>query len=174
MDADLLTDGFVAAAFDLHAATLRRRLTTITRDPELAEDLTQEAFVRLLTQVRSGRCPDDVGAWLARVGHNLAMSQGRRKAVAARHRGDLVRTEVMPSPEAVTLAVEEQRSVAAVLEGLAAVDRDALVMAAHGYKGAEIARTIGRSEMATRTIMCRARARIRARLHAAEIDAMSA
>ena len=42
--------------------------------------------------------------------------------------------------------------------------RVALVLAARGASGAEIAATIGRSEAATRTLLTRARQKVRARL----------
>jgi DNA-directed RNA polymerase specialized sigma24 family protein len=41
-------------------------------------------------------------------------------------------------------------------------------MAARGATGAEIAAAIGRTEGATRTLLCRTRMRIRARLEASE------
>ena len=46
--------------------------------PGVAEDLLQEAFLRLTREVRADRTPDNVRAWLYRVGANLAVSRGRR------------------------------------------------------------------------------------------------
>jgi len=46
--------------------------------------------------------------------------------------------------------------------------RVALLLAAQGFSGREIAETIGRSEIATRTLMCRARLDLRRRLEAAD------
>jgi len=39
--------------------------------------------------------------------------------------------------------------------------RAALLLSAHGYSGAEIALHIGRSELATRSLICRHRSRLR-------------
>ena len=165
MDAPVaFPERFVEAAYLDHAPALRRRLLTLTRDPELAEDLAQEAFVRLVTEVRSGRYPDDPGAWLNRVGHNLAMSHGRRVTVADRHRTELVVRGDGASPERTVVDADEQREVVAVVATLPDDDRQALVMAAHGYRGPEIARTLGRTEAATRTLLCRARAKVRDRV----------
>ena len=47
------------------------------------------------------------------------------------------------------------------LAGLSLPDRTALVLAAHGATGQEIARRLGRSHAATRTLLSRARQRIR-------------
>ena len=48
------------------------------------------------------------------------------------------------------------------LARLSLADRTALVLAAHGATGEEIARRLGRSHAATRTLLSRARQRIRA------------
>ena len=158
----------VGSAYAAHRGPLQRYLTSLTRDVAAAEDLTQDAFVRLTREVQSGRVPDNAGAWLHRVGHNLAMSRGRRMSVADRRRGDLVRSDTSPSPESLTVADEERRAVSAALEGLGRQDRKALVLASHGYRGSEIARSIGRTEGATRTILCRARARVRMQMLAGQ------
>ncbi len=161
MDATLDGDRIVEQAYLDHSGSLRRYLTSLTRDVAAAEDLSQDAFERLMREVRAGRQPDDIGGWLHRVGHNLAMSRGRRISVADRRRSELVVSDWAPSPESVTVAGEDQEAVVAVLGGLGVVDRQALILASHGYRGAEIARSIGRSEVATRTLMCRARAKVR-------------
>ena len=168
MDSGLDVDAIVGTAYLNHGGSLQRYLTALTRDPAAAEDLTQDAFERLTREVRNGRPPHDVGGWLHRVGHNLAMSRGRRISVADRRRSELVVSEWAPSPESIALAGEDQRAVCAVLDELGSVDRQALILASHGYRGAEIAHSIGRSDVATRTLMCRARARVRALVLAAQ------
>jgi len=155
------SDRFIEAAYTAQAGPLVRRLTGITRDPTAAEDLMQEAFVRLVVEVRAGRIPSEPGAWLYRVGHNLAMSRGRRMSVADRRQGELSLAGEARSPEA--LAVESERNTwlrYAVAE-LGPIDQLAIILAAHGVRGPEIARSIGRSDAATRTLLCRARTKIR-------------
>lgn len=168
MDTPLDIEAIVGTAYLAHSGSLQRYLTSLTRDHASAEDLSQDAFERLMREVREGRVPDDIGGWLHRVGHNLAMSRGRRLSVADRHRSELVVSDCAPSPESLALAGEDRQAVGAVLKDLGDVDRQALILASHGYRGAEIARSIGRSEVATRTLLCRARARIRAQVLAAE------
>ncbi len=164
MDTGLDVDGIVGSAYLTHSSALRRYLTSLTRDVPAAEDLTHDAFERLTSEVRAGRVPDDIGGWLHRVGHNLAMSRGRRISVADRRRSELVVSGWAPSPESLAVAGEEQRAVGTALDGLGATDRQALILASHGYRGAEIARSIGRTDLATRTLLCRARAKVRARM----------
>ncbi len=164
METSIDVDRIVGTAYTDHSHSLQRYLTGLTRDTTVAEDLTQDAFLRLTHQVQVGVVPDDPGAWLHRVGHNLAMSRGRRISVADRRRAELVKPDTSPSPESLAIADEERRAVHAALDGLGQIDRRALVMASHGYRGEEIARSIGRTEGATRTTLCRARARLRAQM----------
>src|SRR4051812_23816277 len=73
--------GLVEEAYAVHAAPLTRRLTAQMRDPAAAEDLVHEAFLRLATEIRAGRTPDNVGGWLYRVTANLVASRGRHASV---------------------------------------------------------------------------------------------
>ncbi len=51
----------VAEAYDESATRLRAFALRATRDPAGADDLVQEAFLRLVVEVRSGRQPDNMG-----------------------------------------------------------------------------------------------------------------
>lgn len=88
--------------------------------------------------------------------------------VADRRRADLVEWDWTPSPETLSVAGEEQRAVRAALDTLDRCDRVALILSSQGYRGAEIARTIGRSDGATRTLLTRARGKMRTRILAAQ------
>ena len=154
-------DRIIESAYAAHAGTLLRRLTATTRDRSAAEDLTQEAFMRLVIEVRAGRPPLDTAAWLNRVGHNLAMSRGRRISVANRRSSEFVPPSDGTSPETLTIEAERDRWLRDALSQLGGMDQRALILAANGYRGPEIARLIGRTEIATRTLLCRARTKIR-------------
>jgi RNA polymerase sigma-70 factor (ECF subfamily) len=162
MPTHALTDELVCTAYARHADALTRWLTTFTRQPALAEDLTQEAFVRLLLEVRAGRTPDDIGAWLHRVGRNLAVSRARRVAVANQHQEHVATPRPSATPETLVIAAEDEAVVCRAVAGLRAQDRQAMIMAAYGYQGTEIGRSLGRTQGAVRTMLCRARARVRA------------
>jgi RNA polymerase sigma-70 factor (ECF subfamily) len=153
----------VSAAFTDHAGELRAHLLRSVRDPATADDLVQEAFVRLLTETAAGRPPLHPRAWLFRVAMNLAASRARHHRVATRRAGELYRPDVVPSAEDVLIDAEGAASVHERLVGLAPHVRQALLLAAHGYSGAEIARLIGRSELATRSLLCRQRRILRTR-----------
>ena len=146
---------------------LVRRLTVLTRDREEATDLAHEAFLRLAREVAAGRAPNEPGAWLYRVGANLAMSRGRRLAVADRRAGSLPAPASPPIPEQLVVHAELGRALRSELERLSTPERRAVVLAAEGYPPSEIATVIGRSPGATRTMLCRARSKLRLGLVAA-------
>ncbi|MEW5991128.1 MAG: sigma-70 family RNA polymerase sigma factor [Chloroflexota bacterium] len=154
----------VEAAYELHRGPLVRRLTVITRDADVAEDLVQEAFLRLAREVEAGRTPIDAGAWLHRVAGNLATSRGRHLSVVDRRAGELPHPDGPTSPEAQVVEAELNEALRAVLAQLSSDDRGALILAAQGYRGPEIAASIGRTAGATRTLLCRARTKVRDRL----------
>ena len=150
-----------ATAYDAHGDALRHYVARYTGDAVAAEDIVHEAFVRLLTESAAGRQPVHVRAWLFRVAVNLATSRARRQGVASRRASELARREVAPSPEEELIEREDAATLHGRLAHLAPHVRAALLLAAHGFSGAEIARRIGRSELATRTLLCRGRSRLR-------------
>jgi RNA polymerase sigma-70 factor (ECF subfamily) len=136
-------------------------LVGMTHDREAAEDLLQDTFIRLIREARAGRMPDEVRAWLFRVASNAAISRSRRGAVWQRLLPGLVdrRESLLPDDEA--LRSERNRELDGALAHLAPDGRAALLLAAQGLAGREIAISLGRSEGATRTLLCRSRIQLR-------------
>jgi RNA polymerase sigma factor (sigma-70 family) len=158
------TSQLVAATYDAHQRELFTFALRSSRDREVAEDLVHEAFVRLIVEVEAGREPTNVRAWLYRVVANLAVSRARRAAVAQRQLGELLDRRLQGGPEPQFLEQERRTDLDAVLAELGADARTALLMAASGFSGLEIAEAIGRNANATRSLMCRARLQLRERL----------
>jgi RNA polymerase sigma-70 factor (ECF subfamily) len=154
-------DDPLAALYSAHAAGLTRWMTALTRDEELAADVVQEAFLRLARELRAGRSPDNAAAWLAQVARNLATSGARRRQTASRFEPFLEHPSSPEDPASAALASERASAVHAALAELRPVDRTALLLAAEGHHNAEIAERIGRTELATRALLCRARRRLR-------------
>jgi RNA polymerase sigma-70 factor (ECF subfamily) len=152
----------VEAAYLEHRLALVRHLASVTRDADVAEDLAQEAFLRLAREIEAGRAPEDAGGWLHRVGSNLAMSRGRHLKVVDRRSSLLPRPAEPAGPEQVVCDNELAIAVGAVLAQMSGTERHALTLAANGYGGIEIAAELGRTPGAVRTLLCRARAKIRA------------
>jgi RNA polymerase sigma factor (sigma-70 family) len=150
--------------YEQHHAELYRSAVRACRDPGTAEDLVQEAFLRLMLEIGRNRTPDNIRAWLHRVIANLAVSLGRRATVSQRFAGTLANHDEPPTPEAVAIDDELRAELASALQVLPDQARTALLLAASGYSGAEIAAAIGRTDCATRTLLCRARLELRDRL----------
>jgi RNA polymerase sigma-70 factor (ECF subfamily) len=161
----------VLAIYDAHQRELASFIGAIERDPRAAEDILSETFLRLIEAVRRGRTPDQPRAWLYRVAANLVVDGGRHRTVVSRVLGRLVDHRTEPPPEDSFLRGELQREVWAALAQLPVDARTALLLAAHGFSGREVADALGRTELATRSLICRARLRLRERLDGTEVSA---
>ncbi len=157
-------------AWEAHQRELYAFARAAVREPATAEDVVAEAYLRLIRELRHGRPPSDVRGWLFRVTANLVVSKGRRGAVASRMLHRLVRRDVGEAADVPTLRAERGREVLAALDVLPPDHRTAILLAAAGYSGREIAAAIGRTEPAVRTLLSRARVRMRERLEPREGD----
>ena len=159
-------DSLVVEATEAHRPGLERYVRTLVRDSDEAADIVQETCVRLLLVARADELPDSPGAWMARVAHNLVVSQARRRQTADRKADRLVSNDEMRSTEDTMIARERDAEVYRALAAARTDDREAIVLAASGYHTREIADRIGRTELATRALLCRARGRVRRSLEA--------
>ncbi|MCU0483366.1 MAG: RNA polymerase sigma factor [Chloroflexi bacterium] len=144
-------------------------LVGMTRDPEVAEDLLQETFLRLVREARAGRMPDDPRPWLYRVAANAAIDRGRRGAALARFLPRMFVRDEPPAPEGEALRAERDAALHAALARLSPDRRAALLLAARGFSGAEVAGLLGRTDVATRALLWRARLELRSLLDPAEV-----
>ena len=79
--ADTSTEGRLAELYVRHAPAAQRLAFLLTGDRAQAEDLVQEAFVRVVGRFGHLRVPDAFGGYLRRTIVNLHSSQLRRKRV---------------------------------------------------------------------------------------------
>jgi len=159
----------VSEAFEEHWPAVRAHALRLVRDPEIAEDLAQEAFVRLWAAERDDRWPDIPRAWLTVVVSNLATSGFRRTAVARRRREELGQVEGgrVAATHAVADAefrADAREAVSTAIGRLPADRRQAVLMAGAGYSASEIGEEIGKTPAAVRTLLCRARQVMRSEL----------
>jgi RNA polymerase sigma-70 factor, ECF subfamily len=169
MDAATKTvDELVVDAMETHRPGLERYVRSLVRDADEAADVVQETHVRLLVEARTAGIPASPGAWMARVAHNLVVSAARRRQTADRQADRLVSTNVGRSTEETIVRRERDAQVIRALAAARSDDRDAIVLAASGYRTSEIATRLGRTELATRALICRARGRMRRSLDALE------
>jgi RNA polymerase sigma-70 factor (ECF subfamily) len=169
-----VADSAIVAAFEAYHAEILSFLRRATRDDEVAEDLTQETFLRLMRELRQGRAPDNTRAWLYRVASNLVTSRGRRLAVATawlRRQISVSREQHGEPPEAGVLRGEHSAELEVALATVSSDARTALLLSAQGFSGPEIGEAIGRTHGATRSLMARARVSLRAELERREARA---
>jgi RNA polymerase sigma-70 factor (ECF subfamily) len=152
----LVTEVYASALPSVIASLLR-----LTRDRALAEDLAHEAFVRLfIIAADPARYPTEPLAWLHVVARNLAVSHARHQRVASRV-GALGPGATWRSAEDTAMARMAGDLALASLAALHPDARAVLVLGAAGYSAREISMIVGRTPLATRSLACRARRRLR-------------
>jgi RNA polymerase sigma-70 factor (sigma-E family) len=136
--------------FREEAANLVRLARFFVDDRDAAEDLVQEAFIRLARSFSSIRDQASLAAYLRSVVLNLARDHNRRGLVSLRHRPP-ADPEVASVEDRVGLA-EDQRRVLEALRALPRRQRDCLVLRYYEELGvAEIASTLGISANSVKT-----------------------
>ena len=138
-----------------YAADLLEMLWVFVGDKATAEDLVQEAFIRVhraWPRIEQGSA---ARAYLRTSAFNLARSGFRRKVVALRHRP--AQTPPASSPEVDVVLSEDQREVAAALRGLPARQRQCVVLRYWSDLGdREVADELGISVNSVKTHLRRA------------------
>jgi RNA polymerase sigma-70 factor (ECF subfamily) len=156
----------LAVLVETYSALLFRVAHSILRSRAEAEDVVQDAFVRVLEHRRSLSAIRDMRVWLIRIAWNLAIDRRRRvrpEQFDESFAESLVGSSV-PADEAMDEA-RRMRSVLREMERLPRAERDVLLLSAIEELGtAEMAEVLGRSESAVRALLFRARARLRERL----------
>ncbi|MCI0623274.1 MAG: RNA polymerase sigma factor [Acidobacteria bacterium] len=136
--------------------SLFRYLVRVLDSPSAAEDVMQEAFIRLFRSLHKGQAIDDVRSWIFRVAHNLAIDRFRKKSpvelldtagwkLISEHKQD-----PSPSAERKVLEQEQQERFQAALARLSPQEKHCLELRAEGLSYREIAAVL---EMRTPTLV---------------------
>jgi RNA polymerase sigma-70 factor (sigma-E family) len=151
--------------YQLHAVWLVGLIEVMVGDHAAAEDVVQEAFVRVYRAWPRLREPERAVGYLRTTALNIARSGFRRRMVALRHQPALPR-DVQPAEEAAVLR-DEQRQVIQALRLLPTRQRECLVLRFYGeLSEIEIATTLGISNNSVKTHTRRGLAALEARLGA--------
>jgi len=160
------------AAFFSHQASLFRYVNRLVGDTDLAADVVQESFVRLLEHP----LPDDeIRRWLFTVATNLVRDDARMRS--RRHRllteqyrhSDLV-DDAAEGPDEMVQRSQKVAAVRAALEELSPRDRQMLLMREEGFRYAEIAEAIAVAPGSVGTLLARALRRFSEALDPAHVD----
>ena len=162
-----------SAAFDaVHAAFHTRLVTFLTRlsrSRDVAEDLVEETWLRLVGHATRLRPDTRLGPWLYTVARNLHVSYCRSRLIEDSHAADLFGLwpggTPRSSPFEATAATEFERRLEAAIASLPAASREVLLLVAvEGLRPAEAAEVCGVTPEALRQRLSRARTLLARRL----------
>ncbi len=166
---------FVEELFAKHQNEIYAYLLRMLRDPDLAADLAQDAFVKAYRAYDSLQKPENARAWLYQIAHRVALDHLRRGRIVRFI--PLVGETRNSAPSAEHLVMEARLSgeLQRALERIPERQRSALLLAElHDMTGLELAAALGVSHVAARALLTRARESLRQALAAerkAELDA---
>jgi RNA polymerase sigma-70 factor (ECF subfamily) len=153
--------------FETLYPSVYRYVLRLTGDSDVAEDVAQEAFVRLLRQT----LPEgEVRPWLFTVATNLVRDGARKSERRVRLLAGA--PQLVTRPMAADEQVEQKENVDAVrnvLDQLTERDRQLLLMREEGFKYEEIARVVGVAPASVGTLIARALRKFTALYEATEV-----
>jgi RNA polymerase sigma-70 factor (sigma-E family) len=161
-------DALVAELFAAEGRSLVRLARIFCDDRAAAEDLVQEAFIRLHRSAGSIRDPRRAPAFLRSIVINLARDHNRRGLMSLRHQSAAPPVvPIEPSPEDETLGGEDDRAVLAAVRLLPDRQRACIVLRYYlEYSESETADTLEISKNSVKTHCRRALASLEATLEA--------
>jgi RNA polymerase sigma-70 factor (ECF subfamily) len=159
----------LAQIYDRYAEPVYRYLYRLLGDASQAEDLTGEAFLRLLQVAPTARAPrDNLQAWLYRVAHNLAMDwfrqnpQGRQVSWEGGSSGAANAASEGPSPAYVVEQRQARAQLRQAIRQLTRAQQQVIVLRfGEGRKIAEVAELLNKTEGAVKVLQYRALRRLR-------------
>ena len=164
-------------AFDLVHGAFNTRLfnflARLSRRREVAEDLLEETWLRLVARAPQLRPDTQLGPWLFTVARNLYVSYRRSRMLEDSHAVGLIGLwpsgSSQPSPFEVAAASETGRRIETALGTLPVACRETILLVMiEGLRPSEAAAVCGISAEAMRQRLCRARAALAASLAADE------
>ena len=165
------------AVYEAFHGRLYNFLARLSNRPDVAEDLLEETWLRLVRHARRLRPDTRLGPWLFTVARHLHASYCRSRLLEDSHAGNFLglwpQGRPEPSPFETVEADEVARRVAAGLASLPLAYREALLLVAEGWRHVEAAEICGISAEAMRQRVSRARALLARRLADAETPGFS-
>lgn len=149
---DLLRRDLVANLYRQEAVSLVRLARIFTDDRASAEDIVQEAFIRLFRAADRIHDADRTVAYLRSIVLNLARDQNRRGLMSLRHQDAMIDLRSPEGPDEHIARNESQAEVLDALTSLSARQRDCLVLRFYlELSESEIAETLAISPNSVKT-----------------------
>lgn len=158
-------DALVAELFRLEGARLVRLARLFADDRNAAEDLVQEAFIRLHRAAHRIKDPSRAAPYLRSIVINLARDHNRRGLMSLRHQ-EAIPTGVEPdAPEDVLVMDDDRRQVLEEVRALSPRQRDCVLLRFYlELSESEIAETLDISKNSVKTHCRRGMETLRSRL----------
>ncbi len=158
---------FIEALFAKHHGEIYAYLLRMMRDPEVAADMAQDAFIKAYKNYETLEKPENARAWLYQIAHRVALDEIRRRKIIRFFPWTGESHGSAPSAEHLVmdarLSGDMQRALARIPER----QRAALLLAElHDLTGLELAAALGVSHVAARALLTRARESLRQALAA--------
>ena len=136
---------FVETLFAKHEREIFGYLLRMMRDPEVAADMTQDAFIKAYKNYDTLEKPENARAWLYQIAHRVALDEIRRRKIIRFFPWTGESRGAAPSAEHLVmdanLSGDMQRALARIPER----QRAALLLAeVHDLTGVELAAALGR------------------------------
>ena len=147
-------------AFTLHHRTVFRVARSIVRDAGLAEDVTQEVFLRLHNNLGAISNEEMLRPWLIRVSLNVAKNMVRGNMRANTREENYVKEVEEKSVSSVETDYEQREQIKEIHRALDKIKeplRSCLVLKKQGLSYKEIAESLSLNESSIGTFIARAR-----------------
>ncbi|MBO9325685.1 MAG: sigma-70 family RNA polymerase sigma factor [Roseiflexus sp.] len=141
-----------------YAKFILRYMYVRTREPELAQDLTQEVFIRVIKGIGGLQYRGEklFLGWLYTIAGNVLVGQARRRQIAASSLDDTAEV-TDPHGQAAVASLFERLSLQHAIAQLTVEQQHVLMMKFFGdMTNQEIAATIGKTEGAVKALQHRA------------------
>ncbi len=146
-------------AYDEYRTELFRYASRYSGDPDFAEDVVQEAYVRLSKTTGV----EKVRQWLYSVVTNLMKDESRiatRRSELTVVHGDVLEPTTPVAPDQVLEKTDLRKMVREALDNLTERDRTVLLMREEGFSHKEIAEAVGTTTGSVGTLIARALANL--------------
>ena len=147
-------------AFTLHHRTVFRTARSVVRDDGLAEDVTQEVFLRLYNHLDAIENEEMLRPWLIRVAINTARNTLRGNIRANTRDENYVKETVETEVSSAEITYEQRETASEVQRALSKVKeplKSCLILKQQGLTYREIAETLALTETSIGTYIARAR-----------------
>ncbi len=161
-------DALVAELFRLEGTRLVRLARLFTDDRNAAEDLVQEAFIRLHRAAHRIKDPSKAAPYLRSIVINLARDHNRRGLMSLRHQEAIPAGAEPDAPEDVLVMDDERRRILDEVRALSPRQRDCLLLRFYlELSESEIAATLDISKNSVKTHCRRGMETLRSRVEVA-------